>query len=132
MNDHVEVGSIIKGKVTGIQPYGAFISLDDDKQGLVHISEITNGYVKNINDFIKVGEEVSVKVLAIDEADGKISLSIKAVEELEREKQLRLKREINKSKLEHLSDASNQGFNTLKAKLTEWIEQSKNETLIEK
>lgn len=132
MNEPIEVGSIVKGKVTGIQPYGAFIALEDDKQGLVHISEITNGFVKNIHDFLKVGDVVAVKVLAIDEEEGKISLSIKAVEEMEREKKQKLQRELNKSKLEHLSDSSNQGFNTLKEKLEEWIEQSKNEHLIEK
>jgi len=130
MNEKIEVGSVVKGKVTGIQPYGAFISFDGEKQGLVHISEITNGFVKNINDFLKVGEVVTVKVLAIDEAEGKISLSIKAIEEMEREKQLRLQRERNRTKLEHLTDASNRGFKTLKEKMKEWIEQSKNQQLI--
>lgn len=132
MNENMKAGNIVKGRVTGIQPYGAFVALDDDKQGLVHISEITNGYVKDIHDFIKIGQEVTVKILAIDEDQTKISLSLKAVEELEREKEWKLKRERNRSKLEHLADSSNKGFNTLKEKMEEWIEQSTNEQLINK
>ena len=57
MSEKIETGSILTGKVTGIQPYGAFVALDDNTQGLVHISEITHGYVKDINDHLKVGDE---------------------------------------------------------------------------
>ncbi|WP_062350326.1 S1 domain-containing post-transcriptional regulator GSP13 [Bacillus kwashiorkori] len=128
MSDKIEVGMVVKGLVTGIQPYGAFIALSDNKQGLIHISEITNGYVKNIHDFIKVGEEITVKVLAVDEAEGKISLSLKALNNQSSVSE----RERNKSKLDSLTDSSNQGFNTLKEKLSEWIEQSKKEGLINK
>ena len=55
--------------------------LDEQNQGLVHISEITHGFVKDINDHLKVGDEVNVKVLSIDEKAGKIGLSIRATEE---------------------------------------------------
>ncbi len=72
----LETGSILEGKVTGIMPFGAFVSLGDGKTGLVHISEIALEYVKDINDHIKVGDDVKVKVLSID-PKGKISLSIK-------------------------------------------------------
>ena len=61
-----EVGEELSGKVTGIQPYGAFVALDEETQGLVHISEITYGFVKDINDFLSVGQEVKVKVLEVD------------------------------------------------------------------
>ena len=54
-----EVGEELTGKVTGIQPYGAFVALDEGTQGLVHISEITYGFVKDINEFLTVGEEVT-------------------------------------------------------------------------
>ena len=74
-----EAGEEFSGKVTGIQPYGAFIALDGETQGLVHISEITYGFVKDINEFLTVGQEVQVKVLEVDEAAGKISLSIRAL-----------------------------------------------------
>lgn len=70
------VGSITSGKVESVMPFGAFVALPENKSGLVHISEITNEYIENINDYIKTGDTVSVKVLDIDKA-GKISLSIK-------------------------------------------------------
>jgi len=72
----LKIGSIASGKVQSVMPFGAFVSLPENKSGLVHISEITNEYIENINDYIKVGETVSVKVLDIDKS-GKISLSIK-------------------------------------------------------
>jgi len=72
----MQVGAILEGKVSGIMNFGAFISLPDGKSGLVHISEISNEYVENINQALTVGQQVSVKVLSIDER-GKIALSIK-------------------------------------------------------
>lgn len=76
----VEVGQVIKGKVTGIQTFGAFVALDEkNTQGLVHISEVSNTYVKDINEFLKVGQEVEVKVIKIDDEKKKISLSIRAL-----------------------------------------------------
>src|SRR5690606_2608577 len=77
----VETGQILEGKVTGIQPYGAFIALDEETQGLVHISEITHGFVKDINDYLSVGDVVKVKVLSVDEENNKVSLSIRATQE---------------------------------------------------
>lgn len=62
-----KVGDVVSGKVAGIQSYGAFVALDNSTQGLVHISEITHGFVKDIHDFLEVGQEVKVKILDIDE-----------------------------------------------------------------
>ncbi|ATO48966.1 MULTISPECIES: S1 RNA-binding domain-containing protein [Brevibacillus] len=73
----VEVGSIIEGKVTAIKPFGMFVAVDETQQGLVHISQVANGFVKDINDHFSVGAAVKVKVLSIDDA-GKISLSVRA------------------------------------------------------
>lgn len=81
MPEKFQVGQIIEGTVTGIKPFGAFVSLDDTTQGLVHISHITHGYLENINDAIKVGDTVKVKILSIDSEKGKISLSIKETQE---------------------------------------------------
>lgn len=76
----IEVGQTIKGKVTGVQSFGAFVALDDkNTQGLVHISEVSNTFVKDINDYLKVGQEVEVKVIKVDETSKKISLSIRAL-----------------------------------------------------
>src|SRR5699024_1520655 len=104
-----------KGKVTGIQPYGAFVALDNNTQGLVHISEITHGFVKDIHDYLSVGDEVNVKILHIDEANNKYSLSIRATEKPQ--KKSVSPNSLNKQKTET-------GFNTLKDKLEEWIQQS--------
>ncbi|MDM5190532.1 S1 domain-containing post-transcriptional regulator GSP13 [Bacillus sp. DX4.1] len=110
MSEQYITGVVVKGKVTGIQDYGAFVALDAGTQGLVHISEITNGYVKDIHDFLKVGDAVEVKVLSIDKEHGKMSLSLKAA-----------KRKQGKILVPNPSD---KGFNTLREKLTEWIEES--------
>ena len=72
----VEVGQKFKGKVTGITHFGAFIELPDNQSGLVHISEVSDGFIKDINTVLTVGQEVDVKVLSIA-TDGKISLSIR-------------------------------------------------------
>lgn len=72
----IEVGSKVQGKVTGITHFGAFVELPNGKTGLVHISEVADSYVKDINEVLTVGQEVTVKVLNV-ENDGKIGLSIK-------------------------------------------------------
>ena len=72
----IEVGSVIEGKVSGIMSFGAFVSLPENKVGLVHISEVSSTYVTDINQHLKVGDTVKVRVLKIDD-NGKISLSIK-------------------------------------------------------
>lgn len=71
-----EVGSIVTGKVTGITKFGAFVALAPGKSGLVHISEVANSYVSDINEFLAVGQEVSVKIINIDQ-NGRLNLSIK-------------------------------------------------------
>ena len=69
-------GELLKGSVTGITSFGAFVRLPDGREGLVHISEIANTYVTNIEDFIKLGQEVTVKVLGKNNK-GKYDLSVK-------------------------------------------------------
>jgi len=71
----IEIGSKVQGKVTGITNFGAFVELPEGTTGLVHISEVADSYVKDVNDHLKVGDQVEVKVLS--EKDGKIALSIK-------------------------------------------------------
>ncbi|MER1987673.1 MAG: S1 domain-containing RNA-binding protein [Solibacillus sp.] len=94
----IEVGSKVQGKVTGITNFGAFVELPDGKTGLVHISEVADNYVKDINEHLKVGDEVEVKVMNV-EADGKIGLSIrKAKPQPERpERPQRPRRDNNRS-----------------------------------
>ncbi|MBS4195194.1 S1 domain-containing post-transcriptional regulator GSP13 [Lederbergia citri] len=128
MTTKYETGAVLTGKVTGIQPYGAFIALDDQTQGLVHISEIKHGFVKDINEVLSIGEEVKVKVLNVDEEKGKISLSIRATEEAPKQQAPRTPRRQGTIKTEP-AETSNEGFNTLKDKLQEWIEQSRDELI---
>ncbi len=76
----VEVGTIYAGKITGITKFGAFVDFSEGKTGMVHISEVASSFVKEIKDFVKEGQEVKVKVIAISD-DGKISLSMKKAED---------------------------------------------------
>ncbi len=71
-----EVGEIQKGKITSITKFGAFVAFSDGKNGMIHISEVSDGFVKDINDFLKVGQEVRVKICSVDEK-GRMSLSLK-------------------------------------------------------
>lgn len=72
----LEVGSILEGRVSTITKFGAFVSLPDNRSGLVHISEIANHYVEDVSAHLQMGQTVKVKVLSIS-PEGKISLSIK-------------------------------------------------------
>ena len=72
----IVVGSIVEGTVTGITHFGAFVELPNGQTGLVHISEVANTYVKDINEYLKKQDKVKVKVLSVD-SGGKIGLSIK-------------------------------------------------------
>lgn len=74
------VGNIVEGKVAKITAYGAFVDIDGGGTGMIHISEVANSYVKDINDHVKVGENVTVKVIGINEQN-KVSLSIKETQE---------------------------------------------------
>ena len=82
----IEVVNKLKGKVTGIKKFGAFVELPEGKSGLVHISEVADNYVENVEDHLSVGDEVEVKVLSIAD-DGKISLSIKKAKDRPRRPQ---------------------------------------------
>lgn len=71
----IEIGAIVEGVVKGITNFGAFVDLGGGKTGLVHISEVSDVYVKDINEFLKLQDKIKVKVINID--NGKIGLSIK-------------------------------------------------------
>ena len=72
----LEVGSLLEGTVSGITNFGAFVQLPGGETGLVHISEISDVYVKDVKDFLKQNDKVKVKVISVD-PQGKIALSIK-------------------------------------------------------
>ena len=75
----VEVGSVMEGVVETLQPYGAFVRLENGVSGLVHVSQISHTRIKDPSVVLQEGDQVKVKVIAIK--DGKLSLSIKALEE---------------------------------------------------
>ena len=77
------VGAVLDGKVKSITNFGAFISLPEDKTGLVHISEVANTYVSDIRQHLTEGQDVKVVVLSLD--NGKVNLSIKRLEANNRE-----------------------------------------------
>lgn len=107
MNKYKE-GEIIKGCVTGIEKYGAFIGLDEYYSGLIHISEISDGYVSNIHNFLEIGETIYVKVLEVDDENYQVKLSIKDIDYKVRRRRAPIKESPN-------------GFNALENKLPEWI-----------
>lgn len=72
----VEIGSVVEGKVTGITTFGAFVELPDKSTGMVHISEVSNSFIKDIHEKLNENDTVTVKVIDINEK-GKIALSIK-------------------------------------------------------
>ena len=73
------IGEIVQGTVTGIQPYGAFVQLDDHKQGLIHISECRSAFIRHVGDELHVGQVIDVMILDIDQYNEKISLSRRSV-----------------------------------------------------
>jgi predicted RNA-binding protein with RPS1 domain len=79
--ESISIGDVYAGKVLKIKPFGAIVSLPNSAPGLVHISQIANGFVQNVADVLAVGDEVNVRVLTMDEASGKISLSMKDVQQ---------------------------------------------------
>ena len=90
----LEVGQILEGKVKGITNFGAFIDLGSNKSGMVHISEISNKFVKNINDFLSINQIVKVKIISISEK-GEIGLSIKKLAENNIEKFRKFDKNLN-------------------------------------
>ena len=113
-------GNIVTGCVTGIEKYGIFVSLDNYYSGLVHISEISDSFVRNINDYVNIGETINVKILDVNENDFHLKLSIKNIDY-----------RINKKKRANIVEVGS-GFNCLKDKLDDWISIKEKEILRKK
>ncbi len=84
ITEDVQVGRIYEGRVISIKDFGAFIEIQDGQDGLCHVSELAENYVKSVSDVVKVGDIVKVKVIAIDE-QGRVKLSRKAALKAARE-----------------------------------------------
>lgn len=111
-----KIGDILDVTITGIQPYGVFAALDEETQGLIHISEVKHGYVEKLKDLFKVGEEVEVMVLDIDEFDGRISLSLRTLQKTKHHPFS------NRNKNPRYGKQTGIGFETLEKKLPYWID----------
>ncbi len=105
----IKENDIIKVKITGIKKYGAFASLDDDYNGLIHISEISYGFVKNINDYLNIGDNIYAEVVDVDKENKQIKLSIKDIDYKK-----------DGEKLKRIAETKN-GFTPLKENLEPWI-----------
>ncbi len=111
--DSIKVGKIVEGQITGITKYGVFVSLEDNYVGMVHISEVSNKFVSDLNDNFKIGDIVRVKVLSIDEDKLQVKLSIKKVGSTTKKRK----------KIEE----SGSGFEVLKDKLPIWVDEKMKE-----
>ncbi|MEO5720973.1 MAG: S1 RNA-binding domain-containing protein, partial [Chthoniobacterales bacterium] len=84
-----KIGDLVTGKVTKLASFGAFVQLQDDIDGLVHISQLSEEHVTKVKDILKVGQEVEARVIKVDKVERRIGLSIKAAnyseEDLKRE-----------------------------------------------
>ena len=105
-------GEYVTGCVTGIEKYGIFVSLDEYYNGLIHISEISNNYVRNVNDYVKIGEKIYANIIGIDHDNKHLNLSIKNMNYNDNENGTRNIKE------------SISGFLPLHNKLDEWIKES--------
>ncbi len=105
----INVGDVVKGQVTGVTKYGVFMSFEDDYSGLVHISEVSNKYVKDLKERFMVGDIIRAKVIEIDDNKNHLKLSIKEVNP---------KVKSSKSKIEE----SGLGFELLENSLPIWVD----------
>lgn len=104
-----KVNDIIVGKVTGITKYGIFMSFDNDYVGMVHISEISYDYIKDIHEYINIGDEIEVKIIDIVDSK-KLQLTMKNISDIKVHKR--------KTKIKETIH----GFETLRSNLPLWID----------
>jgi len=102
-------GSIVLGSVTGIESYGVFVSLDDYYNGLIHISQISHDFVKDIADYVKIGDRIKARVIDVDDDLCQVKLSIKD-----------LNYRVNARKKTLIIEKGS-GFGVLRDNLGEWI-----------
>lgn len=108
-------GMIVYGRISGVQPYGAFVTFSDGVTGLIHISELSNGFVRNVTNFVKINDYVMVKVIDVDRDNRQLRLSFKAIDQNARKYQ-------KKVKFSGMP-ADKIGFASLKKQLPVWIKE---------
>lgn len=110
-----EVGQLVIGTVTGVKPYALFLVFDEDIKGLLHISEISDSYIRDIEKFGNVGDELRVKILSIDEHNGFMRVSLKQVPN---EDQF----STHNNDIRHVPEVDKEAFKDLESHLQEWID----------
>ena len=108
---NVKKGDSVKGKVTGIENYGIFLLMDDGYTGLIHISEISEKFVRNVSDYVEVDDVIFAKVIEVDEENKRYKLTIKNYDYREGKDNENI--DVN-------------GFTPLAESLPRWIEEYKN------
>ena len=110
-----EKDKIVVGYVTGIEKYGIFVSLDEYYSGLIHISEVSSKYVRNIDNFASIGENIKVRILDVDDEKKQLKLSIKDINY-----------RFNSRQITYIEETES-GFSTLKKKIPIWVEEKMKE-----
>ncbi len=106
-----KAGDIVEGIVTGINDYGFFVSFDDGYSGLVHISEISNGFVKDITNYVCLNDKISVEVISVEDDTKKLKLSLK-----------KIYNDTGTGKKKKIKETKT-GFTNLGVKLYEWMDE---------
>ena len=113
--ENYEIGDVVVSKVTGVEKYGIFVNVDQVYTGLIHISEVSYNFVRSVSDYAKVGEIIRAKVIAVDDINKKLRLSIKDMDY-----------KINYKKYRKIEETP-LGFSTLSDNLDGWVSIKKQE-----
>lgn len=111
-------GQIVEGKVTGIQSYGAFVALEGRTTGLIHISEISDGFVRDIEEYVHVGETIKVKVIDYDPRTDQARLSLKALH------RTRVRNRRRPPLAKASLPPSEKGFSSIQENMPRWIHEA--------
>lgn len=110
-----QIDELIIGTVINIKPYALFLSFDDGSQGLLHISEISDSYIRDIEKFGTIGDQMKVKILSIDNTNGFMRVSLKQVPEQEAYS-------THSNSKREAPEVTNEDFKILEDNLPKWIE----------
>ena len=109
-----QIGQLIIGKVIKVKPFAIFMSFEDGSEGLLHISEISDSYVRDIEKYGSNGDEIKVKVVSIDESNGYLRVSLKRVPPEEAYS-------THSNNIRRVPECNEGDFNPLKERLDGWI-----------
>ncbi|MCR4880046.1 MAG: S1 RNA-binding domain-containing protein [Bacilli bacterium] len=112
-----QIGDLVIGKITSVKPYALFLSFENGNNGLLHISELSDSYIRDIEKFGSVGDEIKVKIISIDEENGFLRLSYKKVPEEDR-----YSTHVNESRI--YLEEKEKDFSELERRLPIWIKET--------